>query len=86
MKTTIDVTKYSHVNKIFWGEELESVYNYNYYYSEELKDVILEVCDDFNYFEYYRIDGYREVYLGGYYGCIGIFEEEDGIVKLDSGI
>ena len=86
MEIEIDVTKYSHVNKIFWGEELESVYNHNYYYSEELGDVILEECDDFDYFKYYRLDGYSTKFLGEYYGFYGIFEDEDGIVKLNNGI
>lgn len=85
MKTEIDVRKYSHVDKIFWGNELVSVYNHNYYYSEELGDVILEECDEFeDYFKYYRLDGYSTKFLGGYYGIGGIFKDEDGVVELNN--
>ena len=42
MKTKIDVTKYEHVEEIFWGQHYESSYNHNYFYSPVLKDVIYE--------------------------------------------
>ena len=84
MKTKIDITKYVHVDEIYWGQECKSSYNHNYYYSSDLCDVILEECDDDGYFEYWRLNGYSIQRLGGYYGIGGIFEDEVGIVELDN--
>ena len=84
MKTKIDITKYVHVDEIYWGRECKSLYNHNYYYSSDLCDVILEECDDDGYFEYWRLIGYTTQRLGGYYGVGGIFEDEVGIVELDN--
>ena len=86
MKTKIDITKYEHVDEIYWGLECKSSHNHNYYYSSVLGDVILEECDDDGYFEYWRLNGYSIQRLGGYYGGSGIFEDESEIVELDSQI
>lgn len=83
-KIKIDVTKYEHVDYIYWGEECKSSYNHNYYYSSVLGDVILEECDDDGYFEYWRLNGYSTQRIGGYYGIGGIFEDYVEIVELDN--
>lgn len=84
MKTKIDVTKYEHVEEIFWGQHYESSHNHNYFYSPVLKDVIYEECDDDGHFQYWRLNGYSTQYLGDYYGVGGIFKDENGIVELDN--
>lgn len=84
MKTKINVAKYAHVDEIYWGKHCKSSYNHNYYYSPVLKDVILEECNDDGYFQYWRLNGYSIQYLGGYYGVGGIFEDNLGIVTVDS--
>ena len=78
----------------FNGETHHSVYNHNYYTSED-DLIILEKCNDDNTFYYYNIDpntGNTE-----YYGLVdsihGIFDEnyngyperdENGIIELDT--
>ena len=57
-KIRIDITKYVHVDEIYWGQECKSSYNHNYYYSEVLGDVILEECDDDGYF----VAGFIEIH------------------------
>ena len=84
MKTLIDVSKYAHVKSIYWGGWLESSYNHNYYFSSQLKHVILEICDDDNFFQYYKINGYSIQHIGNYFGIGGIFEDENTIVELDT--
>lgn len=92
---SISTNLFIHQNQInFNGEIHHSVYNYNYYTSEDGL-IILEECDDDNTFYYYNVDpntGDTE-----YYGLVdsvfGIFDEdydgypgrdENGIVELDT--
>ena len=88
---------YRHVENLTLGDRcLNSCYNHNYYVNEITGDVILEECDDDNFFDYYRInpDG-TETYLGGIPCVSGIFGdgdllpsdapvEEDGSVELST--
>lgn len=76
------------------GETHHSVYNHNYYTSEDGL-IILEECNDEDTFYYYNVDpntGDTE-YYGLAYSTVGIFDEnydgfsperdENGIVELD---
>ena len=70
-------------NLTFLQSELYSFYNHNYYYSDELNELILEECDDDSYFEYYNVNVFgSHIYLGAYNGIGGIFEDKTGIVQL----
>lgn len=79
MKTTLNTANYQHLTEIdFFGHIYKSTYDHNYYYSDLDCDLILEVCDDNNCYQYYRIeDGHlTKEYLGLIYGVYGIFDEE----------
>jgi hypothetical protein len=80
----INVTKYSYVKEICWGDELKSFYNHNYYFSDELNDLIYEEYDDDGYFLYYRVSklSSSHEYLGAYYGVGGMFEDKNEVVQL----
>jgi hypothetical protein len=92
MKTTLNTANYQHLTEIdFFGHIYKSTYNHNYYYSDFDCDLILEVCDDDNCYQYYRIeDGHlTKEYLGSTYGVYGIFDEceypkKGTFVTLDS--
>ena len=89
--------KYKHVENLTVGDKhLHSSYNHNYYVNENTGDIILEICDDDSFFDYYRInqDGTKK-YLGGLPCVSGIFGdgdflesdapvENDGAVVLDT--
>ena len=92
---SISTNLFIHQNQVnFNGEIHHSVYNHNYYTSEDGL-IILKECDDDNTFYYYNVDpntGDTE-----YYGLVdsvfGIFDEdydgypgrdENGIVELDT--
>lgn len=77
------------------GETHHSVYNHNYYTSEDGL-IILEECNDEDTFYYYNVDpntGDTE-YYGLAYSTVGIFDEnydgfsperdDNGIVELDT--
>ena len=91
----VDTNFFIHQNQVtFNGEIHHSIYNHNYYTSEDGL-IILEECDDDNTFYYYNVDpntGNTE-----YYGLVdsifGIFDEnydgypvlnESGIIELDT--
>ena len=94
MKTKINVSNYNRVESIyFFGIWFNSVYNHNYYYDNLRADLILEICDDFDTYQYYRIkeDGfsYKKEYLGAFDGSCGVWGIFDGHnngqeVELDS--
>ena len=83
--TTIDTSKYESVNSLEWRTGkcyFSSWYNHNYYYSEELDDVIFEVCDDNDCYEYYRmLNGGTREYLGDNY-YYSIFDGEGRIAEV----
>ena len=65
----------------------ESFYNHNYYFSEELDDLILETCDDCNEFVYDRVTANGLEPLGYAYGVFGVFDVDyDGPVNEDGTI
>ena len=80
MRTEINVSKYEHVKEIYWGAYYTSSYKHNYYYSNELKDVIDEEYDSDGYLLYWRINGYSRHYLGA--SECSIFEEKTGTITL----
>jgi hypothetical protein len=95
MKTKINVSNYKRVESInLFGVWFNSVYNHNYYYDKLRGDLILEISDDFDTYQYYRIkeDGhsYIKEYLGaidGICGVWGIFDKHNNDqleVELDS--
>ena len=93
MKTKINVSNYKRVESInLFGVWFNSVYNHNYYYNKLRGDLILEICDDFDTYRYYRIkeDGYSYIkeYLGAIDGMWGIFNNHNNgqEVELDSEI
>lgn len=66
-----------------------SFYNHNYYFSEELDDLILETCDDCDEFVYDRVIPNGLEPLGYTYGVFSVFDvdydgpvNEDGTVTL----
>ena len=78
METKLNIANYKHIQEIdFFGQIYKSTYNHNYYYSDLDCDLILEVCDDDDCYQYYRIeDGhFTKDYLGLTYGIYGIFDE-----------
>jgi hypothetical protein len=95
MKTKINVSNYKRVESInLFGVWFNSVYNhnyyYNYYYNNSSGDLILEISDDFDTYQYYRIkeDGYSYIkeYLGTVDAIWGIFDNHnnDQYVELNS--
>lgn len=78
METILNTANYKHVQEIdFFGHIYKSSYNYNYYYSDLDCDLIVEVCNDADCYQYYKIeDGHlTKTYLGVIYGVFGIFDE-----------
>lgn len=62
----------------------DSCYNHNIYYSKELDDIILEECDDDNFFSYYRmIENSQYQHLGNIVSDEGIFDK-GGIQEVDT--
>lgn len=95
MKTKINVSKYKRVESInLFGVWFHSVYNHDYYYSyyyDKLRgDLILEISDNYDTYQYYRIkkngDSYIKEYLGAIDGVWGIFDNHNCKleVELDS--
>lgn len=79
METILNTSNYQHVTEIdFFGQQYKSTYNHNYYYSDLDCELILEICNDDDCYQYYRIeDGHdTKEYLGLTYGVYGIFDEE----------
>lgn len=94
MKSLIDIKKYRYINNMVWGENndiiLISSYNNNYYFSKQLNDVILEQCNDDNFFMYYRINYItgEKYHIGNYISDdgFGIFLVDADIVELHDDI
>ena len=102
MITQIIPSNYKHVLFITIGDFSEtSRYNHNYYVNiNDESDIILEECDDDNWFDYYQVIGFHEdefrgkltviedhTYIGGIYSYTGIFfENSDKIIELNSEI
>lgn len=96
MKNKINVSNYKRVESInLFGVWFNSVYNHNYYYDKLRGDLILEISDDFDTYQYYRIKekkngySYKKEYLGsidGICGVWGIFDNHNNEqeVELDS--
>jgi hypothetical protein len=79
METILNTSNYQHITEIdFFGQQYKSTYNCNYYYSDLDCELILEICNDDDCYQYYRIeDGHdTKEYLGLTYGVYGIFDEE----------
>lgn len=86
MITPINVNNFIYQDTIMFNGEIHySVYNHNYYLSEDGK-IILEECDDDNGFYYYWVDPVtgNTDYIGLVIGCYGIFDSEyDGNIEQD---
>lgn len=104
MITSILPSNYKYVDSISIGDFFKSSsYNHNYYINiDDESDIILEECDDADWFDYYRVIGFHEdewkgkihvfedhIYLGGLYSQIGIFSEfsdKSKAIELNSDI
>lgn len=90
MGNLINPSLYHHVEMINrYNHCYESCYNHNYYFSEELDDLILETCEDCDEFVYERVTQYGLEFLGYAYDLVGIFDDnyegsvnEDGTITL----
>ena len=82
-------------NVLVGGKTLTSSYNHNYYRNVNTGKVILEECNDDDFFDYSELDDEgRKNYIGGLFCVRGIFpderwglpddvkEEEDGGVEV----
>jgi hypothetical protein len=61
MKNYIPVNYYKRVEEVKMnGFVCKSTYNHNFYMGfENPMDIIVEICDDIDFFEYYKINGFE---------------------------
>jgi len=61
MKNFIPIAFYRHVESVMMNGFIhKSSYNHNYFMGfDNPNDVIVEICDDDNFFEYYRLHGFE---------------------------
>ncbi len=61
MKNYIPVNYYKRVEKVIMNGFIhESSYNHNFYMGfDNPKDIIVEICDDIDFFEYFRLNGFE---------------------------
>lgn len=94
MRSLIHINEYKHVDNIVFSDNnisFSSAYNINYYFSKHLNDLIMEICNDDNFYSYYRINKNtgEKLFIGNYedYGnYFGIFNINADIVELHDDI
>ena len=76
MKNLINIEGFKRVDSIKThdGETYTSVYDYNYYYNEDTDTLILEECDDNNFFCYLSITSRK--HLGNIDSSVSIFDDD----------
>lgn len=100
MITQINTSEYQHVQLIvLYGVEFSSSYNHNYYYNENICDLILEEANDDQTCYYYRVEVNGYLFVNNYLGFTddqygyGIFDidydgypvrNENGVIELNS--
>lgn len=81
MKHKINPKFYKEVSEIdFHGHHFVSFYNHNYYYNEKNDTLIVEECDDDDYFLYSFIlpsenGDFKWKFIGSIYSIFGIFSK-----------
>lgn len=75
MKNLVNLTGFKRVGSITYNDKnYTSNYNYNYYFNEESNVLILEECDDDNFFSYLSITSCK--FLGNIDSSVSIFNDD----------
>lgn len=67
------------------GEVKKSCYNHNYYVNHKTGQIVLEDCDDFDFFDYMMFEGGKWECLGGIFSIFGLFGDSDDIRETEDG-